>query len=277
MTRFLNPYTPSNRHRLVAEFGYLSKVKETKSLTSPLHRHQGRNHRGIQTSRHRGGGHKRRYRNVQLNRTKIHHVGLVKTIEYDPNRNARINLVHYDDGSKQYILHAHGMQPGATVVTSPTAPIERGNCLPLESIPLGTEIHNIECFPGGGGKLARSAGSLARVIAKERQYATLRLPSGEVRLMLKKCWATIGQVGNLDHINVVLGKAGASRWLNRRPKVRGSVMNPVDHPHGGGEGRCPIGRSRPVSLWGKPALGVRTRKTKKYSQNSILKRRKGMA
>jgi large subunit ribosomal protein L2 len=275
MTRFLRPYTPSNRHRRIADFQNLTTSQWTKTLTSALHRSHGRNHRGVQTSRHRGGGHKRRYRHVQFNRTKIDMVGLVKTIEYDPNRKARICLVHYEDGAKQYILQAEGMQPNMTVAASLQAPIECGNCLPLFQIPLGTEVHNIECFPGGGGKLARCAGSVARVIAQEGQYTSLRLPSGEIRLIFNQCWATIGKVGNIDHMNIVLGKAGASRWLGRRPKVRGSVMNPVDHPHGGGEGRCPVGRSRPVSLWGKPALGVRTRQPKKYSRKAILKRRKG--
>ena len=195
-------------------------------------------------------------------------------IEYDPNRNSRIALVNYQDGEKRYILHPVGLKVGDIVVASPEATIATGNCLPLVKIPLGTEVHNIELQPGAGGQLVRAAGTVAQIVAKEGTWVTLRLPSGEVRLVSQNCWATIGRVGNVDAFNLTLGKAGRKRWLGRRPHVRGSAMNPVDHPHGGGEGRAPIGRSRPVSPWGKPALGAKTRKRKKFSAALILQRRK---
>nr|YP_010530111.1 ribosomal protein L2 [Ulva torta]UFQ87328.1 ribosomal protein L2 [Ulva torta]UXW92209.1 ribosomal protein L2 [Ulva torta] len=272
--RFYKPYTSGTRSRSVSDFNEITKVSPEKSLTFWLFRSKGRNNRGIITSRHRGGGHKRLYRLIDFKRNKIGINGKVKTIEYDPNRKARIALLIHDDGSKSYILHPRGLKINQSVLSSPSAPISIGNCLPLKFIPLGTEVHNIELKPGSGGKLARSAGCVAQIVAKENNYVTLRLPSGEVRLLSQNCWATIGQVGNVEANNIRIGKAGAMRWLGKRPKVRGIAMNPCDHAHGGGEGRSPIGRKKPVSLWGKPALGVRTRKKSKYSDKVIIKRRK---
>lgn len=272
--RFYKAYTPGTRHRSVSEFVEITCVKAEKSLTSWLNRSQGRNNRGVITSRHRGGGHKRLYREMDFKRNKIGIPAKVATIEYDPNRNARIVLLNYQDGEKKYILHPKGLKVGETIISSLTAPISIGNSLPLSNIPLGTEVHNIELQPGRGGQLARSAGTSAQIVAKEGNFITLRLPSAEVRLVSKNCWATIGQVGNPDVNNLTIGKAGRNRWLGKRPKVRGVVMNPVDHPHGGGEGRAPIGRSRPVTPWGRPALGQRTRKSKKYSSSLIIRRRK---
>lgn len=273
--RFYKPYTSGTRSRSVSDFNEISlKTSPEKSLTFGFYRSKGRNNRGIITNRHRGGGHKRLYRLIDFKRTKIGISGIVSTIEYDPNRNARIALLKHNDGTKSYILHPRGLKINQSILTSPSAPISIGNCLPLKFIPLGTEIHNIELKPGTGGQLVRSAGCVAQIIAKENNYVTIRLPSGEVRLISQNCWATIGQVGNVEANNLRIGKAGAMRWLGRRPKVRGIVMNPCDHSHGGGEGRSPIGRKKPVSLWGKPALGVRTRKKKKYSDKIIIKRRK---
>lgn len=272
--RFYKAYTPGTRHRSVSEFIEITSIKSEKSLTSWLNRSQGRNNRGIITSRHRGGGHKRLYRQIDFRRDKIGIPAKVATIEYDPNRNARIVLLHYKDGEKKYIIHPRGVKIGDVIISSLTAPIVIGNSLPLTNIPLGTEVHNVELQPGKGGQLARAAGTGAQIVAKEGNFVTLRLPSGEVRLVSKDCWATVGQVGNADVSNLTLGKAGRTRWLGKRPKVRGVVMNPVDHPHGGGEGRAPIGRSRPVTPWGRPALGQRTRKSKKYSNSLIIRRRK---
>nr|YP_010020587.1 50S ribosomal protein L2 [Ulva sp. A AF-2021]QOK35506.1 50S ribosomal protein L2 [Ulva sp. A AF-2021] len=272
--RFYKPYTSGTRSRSVSDFNEITKVSPEKSLTFWLFRSKGRNNRGVITSRHRGGGHKRLYRLIDFKRSKVGINGKVKTIEYDPNRKARIALLIHDDGSKSYILHPRGLKINQSVLASPSAPISIGNCLPLKFIPLGTEVHNIELKPGSGGKLARSAGCVAQIVAKENNYVTLRLPSGEVRLLSQNCWATIGQVGNVEANNIRIGKAGAMRWLGKRPKVRGIAMNPCDHAHGGGEGRSPIGRKKPVSLWGKPALGVRTRKKSKYSDKVIIKRRK---
>lgn len=272
--RFYKPYTSGTRSRSVSDFNEITKVSPEKSLTFWLFRSKGRNNRGVITSRHRGGGHKRLYRFIDFKRNKVGINGKVKTIEYDPNRKARIALLIHDDGSKSYILHPRGLKINQSVLASPSAPISIGNCLPLKFIPLGTEVHNIELKPGSGGKLARSAGCVAQIVAKENNYVTLRLPSGEVRLLSQNCWATIGQVGNVEANNIRIGKAGAMRWLGKRPKVRGIAMNPCDHAHGGGEGRSPIGRKKPVSLWGKPALGVRTRKKSKYSDKVIIKRRK---
>ena len=272
--RFYKPYTPGTRNRSMAEFDQITETKPDKQLTSWIPRSKGRNNRGIITSRHRGGGHKKLYRNIDFRRDKLGILGQIATIEYDPNRNARIAKVHYQDGEKRYILYPRGLQLGQSVVSNFNAPIALGNSLPLHQIPLGTEIHNIELKPGSGGQLARAAGSVAQLVAKEGCFVTLRLPSGEIRLVSKNCWATIGQVGNVEHMNLTIGKAGKSRWLGRRPKVRGVVMNPVDHPHGGGEGRAPIGRSRPVTPWGRPALGQRTRNATKYSRNLIIRRRK---
>jgi len=247
---------------------------QRKKLTSGWSRSRGRNNRGIITTRHRGGGHKRLYRQIDFARTKVGLAAKVVSIEYDPNRNARIALVNYQDGEKRYILHPIGLNIGDTVITSPDANITAGNCLPLKNIPLGTEVHNVELQPGGGGQLVRCAGTVAQIVAKENNWVTLRLPSGEVRLISQNCWATIGRVGNAEFSNLTLGKAGRRRWLGFRPHVRGSAMNPVDHPHGGGEGRAPIGRSRPVSPWGKPALGSKTRKAKKWSTKYIVQKRK---
>jgi large subunit ribosomal protein L2 len=266
-------YTPSTRNRSVSDFSELSKIRPEKSLTSWIHQPKGRNNRGIITSRHRGGGHKKLYREIDFKREKIGIPGKVVGIEYDPNRNSRIALVHYQDGDKKYILSPHGLKLGETLLADINAPILIGNSLPLSKMPLGIEIHNVELSPGSGGQLARAAGTVAQLIAKQGKFVTLRLPSKEVRLVPKNCWASIGQVGNIDFINLKIGKAGRTRWLGKRPTVRGVVMNPVDHPHGGGEGRAPIGRSHPVTPWGKPALGQRTRKSKKYSTPLILRRR----
>jgi large subunit ribosomal protein L2 len=272
--RFFKAATPGTRHGSVSDFSEISSKKPERSLTAGWSRSTGRNNRGVITTRHRGGGHKRLYREIDFGRTKVGLSAKVMTIEYDPNRNARIALLHYQDGEKRYILHPLGLSLGETVIAAPDALISLGNALPLANIPLGTEVHNIELQPGGGGQLVRSAGSVAQIVAKEGKWVTLRLPSGEVRLVSQNCWATIGRVGNPDAINVTLGKAGRKRWLGKRPHVRGSAMNPVDHPHGGGEGRAPIGRSRPVSPWGKPALGAKTRKKKKWSTQLIIQRRK---
>jgi large subunit ribosomal protein L2 len=272
--RFYRAYTPGTRNRSVSDFQEITKSKPEKSLTSSHHRARGRNNRGVITSQQRGGGHKRLYRQIDFRRNKRGVPATVFSVEYDPNRNARIALLHYQDGEKRYILHPRGLQVGESVISNVEAPIKVGNALPIRSMPLGTEIHNIELQSGAGGQLARAAGSVAQIVAKEGNFATLRLPSGEVRLVSLSCWGTVGQVGNIEASNLTIGKAGKNRWLGRRPKVRGSVKNPVDHPHGGGEGRCPIGRSHPVTPWGKPALGVRTRQSKRYSSRFIIRRRK---
>lgn len=272
--RFFKAATPGTRHGSVLDFSEISCTKPEKSLTTWWSRSKGRNNKGIITSRHRGGGHKKLYREVDFKRNKVGVSAKVITIEYDPNRNAYISLLHYEDGEKRYILHPFGLKKGDFILTSLDATICIGNCLPLTNIPLGTEVHNVELKPGAGGQLVRAAGTVAQIVAKEGKYVTLRLPSGEVRLVSQNCWATIGRVGNVDTINLSLGKAGRKRWLGRRPHVRGSAMNPVDHPHGGGEGRAPIGRSRPLTPWGKPALGVKTRQRKKFSNSLILQRRK---
>ena len=272
--RFFKAATPGTRHGSVLDFSEISSQKPEKSLTTWWSRSKGRNNRGIITSRHRGGGHKKLYREIDSARNKIGISAKVVAIHYDPNRNARIALVHYSDGEKRYILQPFGLKVGSVVIASPEASISVGNSLPLAKIPLGTEIHNIELQPGSGGQIVRAAGTVAQVLAKEGKKVTVKLPSGEIRLVSETCWATVGRVGNADAINLTLGKAGRKRWLGQRPHVRGSAMNPVDHPHGGGEGRAPIGRSRPVSPWGKPALGSKTRKRKKYSTTLILQRRK---
>ena len=272
--RFFKAATPGTRHGSMLDFSEINIKKPEKSLTTWWSRSKGRNNRGIITSRHRGGGHKRLYRQIDFSRNKLNIPAKVTHIEYDPNRNSRIALVNYQDGEKRYILQPVGLKVGDIIVASPEATIAIGNCLPLVKIPLGTEIHNVELQPGAGGQLVRAAGTVAQIVAKEGNWVTLRLPSGEVRLVSQNCWATIGRVGNIDAFNLTLGKAGRKRWLGRRPHVRGSAMNPVDHPHGGGEGRAPIGRSRPVSPWGKPALGAKTRKRKKFSAALILQRRK---
>nr|YP_009367821.1 ribosomal protein L2 [Neodangemannia microcystis]ARK14775.1 ribosomal protein L2 [Neodangemannia microcystis] len=272
--RFYKANTPGTRNRSVSDFSEITKTKPEKSLTFNQQRSKGRNNRGVITSRHRGGGHKRLYREIDFKRNKIGISAKVVSIEYDPNRNARIALLHYQDGEKRYIIQPRGLCVGGNVISSLNAPVSLGNSLPLKNIPLGGEVHNVELQPGAGGRFVRAAGAVAQIVAKEGNLVTLRLPSGEIRLVSNQCWATIGQVGNVDAIKLVIGKAGRKRWLGKRPKVRGAVMNPCDHPHGGGEGRAPIGRSRPVSPWGKPALGQRTRKGKKYSDSLILRRRK---
>jgi large subunit ribosomal protein L2 len=273
--RFFQAYTPGTRNRSVADFSELSKQsKPEKSLTLSLHRPKGRNNHGVITCRHRGGGHKRLYRQIDFRRDKIGFLAKVLKIEYDPNRNARIALLRYEDGEKRYIIHPRGLSVGDIIQSDLNAPILIGNSLPLRNIPLGAEVHNVEFQPGSGGQLARSAGAMVEILAKEGNFVTIRLPSKEIRLVSKNCWATIGQVGNIEAYSLTLGKAGRTRWLGKRPTVRGSVMNPNDHPHGGGEGRAPIGRSRPVTPWGRPALGQLTRKPKKYSNNLIVRKRK---
>ncbi|ASC74314.1 50S ribosomal protein L2 [Halomicronema hongdechloris C2206] len=272
--RSYRPYTPATRERTVSDFADVTRQAPEKSLVQPLHQSKGRNNRGVITCRHRGGGHKRRYRMIDFRRDKHNIPAKVATIEYDPNRNARIALLHYQDGDKRYILHPAHLPVGATVIAGPDSPLEVGNALPLAKIPLGTLIHNVELFPGKGGQIVRAAGTAAQLVAKEGNYVTLKLPSTEVRMVRCECYATIGQVGNTDSRNITLGKAGRKRWSGRRPEVRGSVMNPADHPHGGGEGRAPIGRSGPVTPWGKPALGYKTRKKKKTSDALIVRRRR---
>jgi large subunit ribosomal protein L2 len=257
----------------VIDFKDLTRKEPERRLIVPLKKHAGRNFQGRITVRHRGGGTKRFYRIIDFRRNKDGVPGKVAALEYDPNRSAHIALIHYADGDKRYILAPHGLSVGDKVESGEQADIKVGNTLPLRNIPVGTIIHNIELKPGKGGQLARAAGATAQLMAKEGDYAHVRLPSGEVRLIHLDCRATIGQVGNLDHENVVIGKAGRNRWLGIRPSVRGVVMNPVDHPHGGGEGKSPIGR-HPVTPWGKPALGVKTRKKNKPSNKLIIKRRK---
>nr|YP_009545157.1 ribosomal protein L2 [Gymnomitrion concinnatum]AZB86863.1 ribosomal protein L2 [Gymnomitrion concinnatum] len=271
--RSYRAYTPGTRNRSVPKFDEIVECKPEKRLTYGKHRKQGRNSRGVITSRHRGGGHKRLYRMIDFQRNKNNIPGKIKTIEYDPNRNAYICMTNYEDGTKKYILCPRGIEIGDTIISGPTSPISIGNTLPLTNMPLGTTIHNIELTPGRGGQLVRAAGTVAKIIAKEGQLVTLRLPSGEIRLVPQKCLATIGQMGNVDTNNLRIGKAGSKRWLGKRPKVRGVVMNPIDHPHGGGEGRVPIGRKKPLTPWGHPALGKRSRKIHKYSDTRILRRK----
>ncbi|TBR57865.1 50S ribosomal protein L2 [Mastigocladus laminosus UU774] len=273
-TRSYRPYTPSTRQVTISDFAEITKTEPEKSLTKFVHRAKGRNNQGRITSRFRGGGHKRLYRIIDFKRNKRDIPAEVIAIEYDPNRNARIALLQYQDGEKRYILQPNGLKVGTTVIAGVNAPIEDGNALPLSNIPLGTTVHNVELTPGKGGQIVRSAGATAQVVAKEGNYVSLKLPSGEVRMIRRECYATIGQVGNVDARNLSAGKAGRNRWKGRRPHVRGSVMNPVDHPHGGGEGRAPIGRSGPVTPWGKPALGLKTRKPKKPSSKLIVRRRR---
>jgi large subunit ribosomal protein L2 len=271
--KIYKPYTPSTRNRSVLDFSTLSKVEPEKSLVVANHRSKGRNNQGRITIRHKGGGHKRRYRLIDFKRNKLNIEGKVASIEYDPNRNANIALIIYIDGEKRYILHPEKLIIGETILAGKNVPLKIGNALPLKEIPLGTEIHNVELIPGKGGQIIRSAGTSAKIIAKENNFVVLRLSSKEIRLFRENCMATIGRVSNSDFYNVCLGKAGRNRWLGKRPSVRGAVMNPVDHPHGGGEGRCPIGRPRPLTPWGKPALGVKTRKKRKKSDFFILRSR----
>ncbi|MEW6622245.1 MAG: 50S ribosomal protein L2 [Bacillota bacterium] len=267
------PTSPGRRQMTVSTFEEITTNKPEKSLLVPLKRTGGRNAQGRITVRHRGGGHKRAYRIIDFKRDKDGIPAKVATIEYDPNRSANIALLHYVDGEKRYILAPLGLKVGDMIESGPGSDIKVGNALPLQNIPVGTIIHNIELKPLKGAQLVRSAGASAQLMAKEGDYAHVRLPSGEVRLIHVRCRATIGQVGNLDHENITVGKAGRSRWLGIRPTVRGVVMNPVDHPHGGGEGRSPIGRN-PVTPWGKPALGAKTRKKNNPSDKYIIKRRK---
>lgn len=268
-----NPVTPGLRGMTVSTFEEITASKPEKSLTVTLKKHSGRNSRGKITVRHRGGGTRNKYRIIDFKRNKDGIPGNVKTIEYDPNRSANIALIVYADGEKRYILAPEGLKVGNVIFSGTDADIQVGNTLPIANIPVGTLIHNIELKPGKGGQLARSAGNGAQLMAKEGKYAQVRLPSGEVRKVLMNCRATIGEVGNGDHSNIQIGKAGRKRHMGIRPTVRGSVMNPNDHPHGGGEGRTPIGRKSPVTLWGKPTLGYKTRKKNKASNQYIVKRR----
>ena len=267
------PTTPSRRSMTVTDYSVLSDVKPEKSLLAPLKKTAGRNSYGRITVRHHGGGNKRKYRIIDFKRDKVDMPATVLTLEYDPNRSAHIALLQYEDGEKRYILAPEGLKVGDTVMSGTGADIKPGNCLPLANIPLGTVIHNIELIPGRGGQLVRSAGVAAQLMAKEGVAAQVRLPSGEVRFIKMGCRATIGQVGNIDHENVHIGKAGRARHMGQRPEVRGSVMNPVDHPHGGGEGRSPIGHAGPLTPWGKPALGYKTRKQNHRTDKQIVKRR----
>jgi large subunit ribosomal protein L2 len=271
--RFYKSYTPGTRNRALSTFSEITKSKPEKSLVRKNHRTKGRNNRGVITIRHRGGGHKRLYRLIDFKRNKIGIEGIVASIEYDPNRNARIALIHYLDGEKRYILEPKNLNVGEKIIAGSGSPLNIGNNLPLNDIPLGMSVHNIELIPNRGGQIVRSAGTFAKVLAKEGNYITLRLPSKEIRLVRKECCATLGEVSNNDAFLVQSGKAGRTRWLGKRPTVRGSVMNPCDHPHGGGEGRAPIGRTRPLTPWGKPALGMKTRKRKKLSDAYILRQR----
>jgi large subunit ribosomal protein L2 len=271
--RLYKSYTPGTRNRALSDFSEITKSKPEKSLIRKNHRNKGRNNRGIITIRHRGGGHKRLYRLIDFKRDKNNIEGRVVSIEYDPNRNARIALIHYSDGEKRYILQPKNLNVGDSIYSGSNISFNIGNCMPLGEIPLGTSIHNIELIPNKGGQIVRAGGTSAKILAKEGNYVTLRLPSKEIRLLRKECFATIGEISNNDAFLVQSGKAGRTRWLGVRPTVRGSVMNPCDHPHGGGEGRAPIGRTRPLTPWGKPALGIRTRKNKKLSEAYILRRR----
>ncbi len=272
-----NPYTPSRRNMTGSDFSEITCSTPEKSLVVSLKKKAGRNNQGKITVRHQGGGSRRKYRVIDFKRKKDGISAVVKTIEYDPNRTANIALICYADGEKAYILAPNGLQVGQTVMNGETAEVKIGNCLPLINIPIGSQIHNIELYPGKGGQLVRSAGNSAQLMAKEGKYATLRLPSGEMRMVPIICRATIGQVGNIDHELINIGKAGRKRHMGIRPTVRGSVMNPNDHPHGGGEGRTGIGRPGPVTPWGKPALGLKTRKKNKQSNKLIMRRRDGKA
>ncbi len=266
------PTSPGRRQMTVSTFEEITRTEPERSLLAPLRKKAGRNNDGRLSVRHKGGGHKRMYRIIDFKRKKDDVPAKVASIEYDPNRSANIALLHYIDGAKAYILAPNGLQVGQTVMSGPKADIKVGNALPIKNIPVGTMLHNIEMKPGKGAQMVRSAGASAQLMAKEGIYATLRMPSGEMRMVHLDCRATIGQVGNLDYENISIGKAGRTRWLGIRPTVRGAVMNPVDHPHGGGEGRNPIGRN-PVTPWGKPALGAKTRKKKNPTNRFIVKRR----
>ena len=270
-----NPYTPSRRAMTQLDNAEITKSTPEKSLTVSLNKTAGRNNQGKITVRHHGGGSRRKYRIIDFKRNKVDVPATVKSIEYDPNRTANIALICYADGEKTYILAPNGLKVGDVLMNGENAEVKVGNCLPLSAIPVGTEIHNIELYPGKGGQLVRAAGNTAQLMAKEGKYATLRLPSGEMRLVPLVCRATIGTVGNIEHGLVNIGKAGRKRNMGIRPTVRGSVMNPNDHPHGGGEGRAPVGRPGPCTPWGKPALGLKTRKKNKKSNKMIVRRRDG--
>jgi large subunit ribosomal protein L2 len=269
------PYTPSRRHMSGSDFIEITATKPEKSLVVSLNKKAGRNNQGKITVRHRGGGARRKYRIIDFKRRKDDVPAKVATIEYDPNRTSNIALLHYADGEKAYILAPLGLKVGTTLMSGEKAEIKVGNCLPIANIPVGTEVHNIELYPGKGGQLVRSAGNSAQLMAKEGKFATLRLPSGEMRMVPLNCRATIGQVGNNDHELITVGKAGRKRHMGYRPTVRGSAMNPNDHPHGGGEGRTGIGRPGPSTPWGKPALGLKTRKSNKKSNKLIVRKRDG--
>ena len=272
------PYTPSRRHMTGSDFSEITKKTPEKSLLAKKKKHSGRNNQGKITVRHKGGGNRQKYRIIDFKRNDKDGIpAKVAGIEYDPNRTANIALLFYADGEKRYILAPNGLTDGMTVMNGPDAEIRVGNCLPLANIPVGTEVHNIEMIPGKGGQMVRSAGTSAQLMAKEGKYATLKLPSGEMRMVPIGCRATIGTVGNIDHNLINYGKAGRIRHMGIRPTVRGSVMNPNDHPHGGGEGRAPIRRPGPSTPWGKPALGYKTRKAKKASNKLIVRRRNGKA
>ena len=273
-TKKFRPVTPSLRNTTVSDFAEITKKTPEKSLLTVKKEKAGRNSYGRITVRHQGGGNRQKYRIIDFKRRKDNMEATVIGIEYDPNRSANIALIQYEDGEKAYILAPQGLTDGDKVISGETADIKAGNCMPIDSIPVGTLIHNIELNPGQGGKLVRTAGQSAQLMAKEGKYATLRLPSGEMRKVLAKCRATVGVIGNSDHENVKIGKAGRKRHMGWRPEVRGSVMNPVDHPHGGGEGRAPVGHSGPMTPWGKPALGYKTRNKKKATNKFIVKRRK---
>lgn len=272
-----NPYTPSRRNMTGSDFSEITKKTPEKSLCVAKKKHAGRNNQGKITVRHRGGGSRQKYRIIDFKRNKDSIAAKVIGIEYDPNRSANIALICYEDGQKAYILAPEGLTDGMKVMNGPQAEVRVGNCLPLSEIPVGTNVHNVELYPGKGGQLVRSAGNSAQLMAKEGKYATLRLPSGEMRMVPIVCRASVGVVGNGDHNLIKIGKAGRKRHMGIRPTVRGSVMNPNDHPHGGGEGRAPVGRPSPMTPWGKPAMGLKTRKKKKQSNKLIIRRRDGKA
>ena len=272
--KHFNAYTPSRRNMTVSDFAEITKKTPEKSLLAKKKEKAGRNSYGRITVRHQGGGNRQKYRIIDFKRRKDNMEATVIGIEYDPNRSANIALIQYEDGEKAYILAPQGLTDGDKVISGETADIKVGNCMPIDSIPVGTLIHNIELNPGQGGKLVKAAGQSAQLMAKEGKYAHVRLPSGEMRLIMAVCKATIGTVGNIDHENVKIGKAGRTRHMGWRPEVRGSAMNPCDHPHGGGEGKAPIGHAGPMTPWGKPALGYKTRKKNKKSDKMITKRRK---
>nr|YP_009532770.1 ribosomal protein L2 [Pedobesia claviformis]AYC65291.1 ribosomal protein L2 [Pedobesia claviformis] len=272
--RVLKPYTPSTRNRSVCDFQFFNKTQSRRNLTSKLNRSNGCNHRGVKTIKNRGGGHKRLYRIMDWKRKQYLMSAKVISLVYDPNRNSNIALINYTNNNKAYIIQYKNIKIGDLITTHFTAPIRNGNTLPLKQIPIGIPIHNIEIHAGKGAQLVRAAGTAAFIIAKEMPFVTIRLPSGEIRNFLNHCWATIGSIHNASYSQLKIGKAGRNRWLNKRPKVRGTVKNAADHPHGGGEGRAPIGRKHPVTPWGKPTLGFKTRKKSKYSELLIVTKRR---